>query len=279
MLLWSTVASAFKITLRYADHTQLLLYSSLTSIVFLSLVAHFRGALLHIFSYSPRQYLMSLALGLLNPFLYYLVLFKAYDLLPAQEAQPLNYTWAITLTLLSIPLLKQKIGRRDLAAILTAYVGVVVISTHGDILGLRFSNGLGVFLALASTIFWALYWVYNARDERDPVAGLLLNFLFGFPFILVFNLIFSSPWISDWRGLCGAVYVGLFEMGLAFVFWLSALKYSVNTAKVGTLIFISPFLSLVFIHFLVGEAILPSTFVGLVLIVAGLVIQQIKTKG
>ena len=34
-------------------------------------------------------------MGLFNPFLYYLVLFKAYDLLEAQEAGTLNYIWPI----------------------------------------------------------------------------------------------------------------------------------------------------------------------------------------
>jgi drug/metabolite transporter (DMT)-like permease len=67
-------------------------------------------------------------------------------------------------------------------------------------------------------------------------------------------------------------------MGITFVLWLSALKLSENTAKVGNLIFISPFLSLIFIHYLVGEDILASTFKGLVLIVAGLLIQQLKAK-
>jgi drug/metabolite transporter (DMT)-like permease len=61
---------------------------------------------------------------------------------------------------------------------------------------------------------------------------------------------------------------------VTFVFWLKALKYSENTAKVGNLIFLSPFLSLIFIHFLLGERILPSTFAGLGLIVAGLILQR-----
>ena len=33
--------------------------------------------------------------GFLNPFLYYIILFKAYSLLPAQEALSLNYTWPL----------------------------------------------------------------------------------------------------------------------------------------------------------------------------------------
>ena len=79
-------------------------------------------------------------------------------------------------------------------------------------------------------------------------------------------------------GLLGASYVGLFEMGITFVLWLSALKLSETTAKVGNLIFLSPFLSLIFIHFFVGEDILASTFIGLILIVAGILIQQIKPR-
>ena len=278
VLLWSTVASAFKLSLRHLDHIQLLLYSSLVSTIVLGVILILEGKFRLVFSYSKNQYLLSIMLGFLNPFLYYLILFKAYDLLPAQEAQPLNYTWAIALALLSIPLLKQKISRYDIIAALVSYSGVVVISTRGDLFSLRFSNRLGVALALLSTVIWALYWIYNTRDTRDPAAGLLLNFAFGLPFIIIFCLIFSTPKVSIVYGLIGAAYVGCFEMGLTFVLWLMALRLSENTARVGNLIFISPFLSLVFIHFLVGERILPSTYIGLALIIAGLIIQQLRPR-
>lgn len=276
VLLWSTVASAFKLSLRYLDHLQLLLYSNIVSIVVLTVILFLQGKTRLIFSYSGRQYLRSMMFGFLNPFLYYTILLKAYDLLPAQEAQPLNYTWAITLTILSIPLLKQKIGLKDIVAVFVSYSGVVVISTHGNLFSFSFSSPLGVTLALGSTVIWALYWIYNTKDDRDPVAGLLLNFLFGLPFVLASCLFFSHIRVANPYGLLGAVYVGIFEMGITFVLWLSALKLSENVAKVGNLIFLSPFLSLVFIHFLVGEEILPSTFVGLSLIIAGLLVQQIS---
>ena len=106
------------------------------------------------------------------------------------------------------------------------------------------------------------------------MVGLFLNFLSGLPLILIYLLVTEGFRPLPLSGLLGAGYVGLFEMGIAFVFWLKALKLSVNTARIANLIFISPFLSLVFIHFLVGEEILPATFIGLVLIVAGLVLQQ-----
>lgn len=278
VLLWSTVATAFKLALQYLDPIQLLFYASVTSTIVLGMVLVIQGKVSLLFVGTKRQYLLSLFLGLINPCFYYLVLFKAYDLLPAQEAQPLNYTWAITLALLSIPLLKQKISKWDLMGGLVAYCGVVVISTHGDVLGFRFSDPLGVALALFSTLLWALYWIYNTQDSRDPVVGLFLSFVFALPFVFVICWMFSNVWVTDVRGLYGAVYVGLIEMGITFVLWLSALKHAENTAHVGNLIFLSPFLSLVFIHFLLGEHILPSTFVGLVFIVVGLVIQQLKNR-
>lgn len=276
VLLWSTVASAFKLSLKYLDHVQLLLYSSIISTLVLSGILIIQGRFKTIFSYSRQQYRQSLKLGFVNPFFYYLVLFKAYDLLPAQVAQPLNYTWALTMAFLSIPLLKQKIGMKEIIAGLICYSGVFIISTHGDLGNLRASNPLGVALALGSTVIWSLYWIYNTKDDRDPVASLLLNFLFGLPFIFIYCLIFSDIRVTSLQGLLGAAYVGLFEMGITFVLWLNALRLSENTAKVGYLIFLSPFLSLIFIHFLVGEDIMKSTLAGLVLIVTGLIIQQIK---
>ncbi|GAB6178233.1 DMT family transporter [Desulfobaculum senezii] len=278
VLLWSTVASAFKLSLAHMDHLQLLFYSCIFSTLTLFGVLAAQGGIGRLLAFSRREWAVSAAFGLLNPFLYYVILFKAYDLLPAQEAQPLNYTWAVTLALLSIPLLGQRLSLKDLAAILVSYSGVVVISTRGKLTDMTFSDPLGVALALGSTIVWALYWIYNTRDGRDPVAGLTANFLFGTVYVTAATLALSSPVVGDVRGILGAAYVGVFEMGITFVLWLRALKLTSSAAKVGNLIFISPFLSLVLIHLLVGEEIRSSTIVGLVFIMAGIALQQYRPR-
>jgi drug/metabolite transporter (DMT)-like permease len=274
VLLWSTVASAFKVSLRYLDFLQLLFFSSIASTLVLYLILASQNKLGLLRQFSARDYLHSLVLGFLNPFLYYVILFKAYSLLPAQEAQPLNYTWSIVLVILSIPLLGQKIGAKSILAIFISYFGVLVISTRGNILGLKFSNPTGVLLALGSAFIWALFWIYNMKDQRDEVAKLFLNFAFGFVFILIAMLLSWRMTIPPIEGLLGAAYVGLFEMGVTFVLWLKALKLSKTTAQVGNLIYLSPFVSLVLIRVVVGETILPSTIVGLVFIVAGIIMQR-----
>ena len=84
--------------------------------------------------------------------------------------------------------------------------------------------------------------------------------------------------MPTWSGWLGAGYIGLFEMGITYVLWQLALQYAQHTARVSNLIFISPFCSLVLIHFALGEAILWSTLVGLMLIVAGLLYQQFASR-
>ncbi len=274
VLLWSTVASAFKLTLRYVDPVQFLFYSSLFSTVVLAAILAWRHELRLVLAGTRREYTRSMLLGALNPALYYFVLFKAYDLLPAQEAQPLNYTWGLALPILSIPLLGQRMSRWDTAALVLGYAGVVVISTHGDVATLRLSNPLGVALALGSAFIWAFYWIFHAKDSREPVVCLFLSFAFGLPLTFLLCLLLSSLHIHSIRGLLGTAYTGCFEMSITFVLWLLALRSSESTAKTSMLIFVSPFISLVLIHFIVGEEIVPSTIAGLLPIVAGLSIQR-----
>jgi len=102
--------------------------------------------------------------------------------------------------------------------------------------------------------------------------------LFGLLYITVYMLFTSSIQMPSIAGLAGAFYIGTFEMGITFVLWLTALKYAENTAKVSNLIFLSPFIALMFIRIFVGEIILISTFFGLLLIIAGIVLQQLNFK-
>jgi drug/metabolite transporter (DMT)-like permease len=203
------------------------------------------------------------------------VLFKAYSILPAQEAQPLNFVWPITLVLLSIPLLKQKIKSKDILATFICFAGVLVISTRGDIFGFRFTNITGVCLATGSSVVWALFWIYNVRDKRDEVIRLFLNFVFGSAMTFLLMLILGDLHNQNLPGLLGGVYIGLFEMGITFLLWLKALRLSKTTAHVTNLIYMVPFLSLVLIHFSVGETIFASTIVGLVFIISGIVLQRL----
>ena len=278
VLFWSTIPSAFKISLRYLDVLSLLFYASLFSTVIFFLGLLFTKKMHLLKTISKEDLFRSAILGFLNPFLYYCVIFKSYTLLPAQQAQPLNFVWPITLVLLSIPLLKQKIGAKDIISIFISFVGVVIISTRGDISGLKIESPLGVFLALSSTIIWSLFWIYNIKDKRDEAAGLFLNFVFGFAFVTAAILFFSKFNAPDIKGLLGAAYIGLFEMGITFLLWLKALKMAKTTVFIANLIYLTPFLSLIVVHLAIHEEILPATIIGLLFVVGGIILQKLSKE-
>jgi len=279
VLFWSTIASAFKICLS-PDYLNikilpLLFYASVASTVTFFAYLSLLKKLNLLRGLSKEDYLRSAVLGFLNPFLYYVVLFEAYYILRAQEALTINWIWPITLVLLSIPILKQKIKLRSILAIIISFFGVFIIATGGDIWGFRFTRSTGVLLALASTVIWALFWIYNVRDKRDEAVRLFLNFMFGSVFIFAVMLIFRKIEIPNIKGILGAVYIGLFEMGVTFLVWLRALKLAKTTAHVANLVYLVPFFSLVVIHFVIGEEISPSTIIGLVFIVGGIILQKL----
>ena len=150
----------------------------------------------------------------------------------------------------------------------------MVIATQGELLSLNFSHPAGVGLALLSTLLWSAYWIINTRNTGDAVAGLALAFLISLPFSAATSVYLDGWPVLTARGLLAVSYVGLFEMGLTFVLWLSAMKSAMHTARISNLIFISPFISLVLLNQVIGEEIHPATVVGLVFIVVGLVVQN-----
>ncbi len=269
--LWSTVATAFKISLRHLDVPQLLLVATFTATACLYLVLAFTRRATLPWQQTRDAWRRAFLLGLLNPLAYYLILFQAYALLPAQVAQALNYTWAIALMLLSVPLLGATLRGGDLLAAVVCYGGAVVICLgRGDVAG--GIDPLGV--ALGSTVIWAGYWIGKAGDPLDPVLSLFLSFLCSCPCVVVAWWLLSGNGHFPASGLWGGLYVGVFEMGVTYVFWLLALRRASTPGRVSTLIYLSPFLSLWFIHYTLGEAIARTTLMGLTLIIAGLLLQQ-----
>lgn len=276
--MWSTVATAFKLTLSLISPLQMLWIAVATSFVIL-----FIATLLQKKQLLARQYLREslgyfLLLALLNPTLYYLILFAAYDLLPAQQAQALNYTWAVVLSIMAVPFLGQQFSVKNLVSIVLAYSGVVVIATQGQLLTLDFKNPMGVILALGSSVFFATYWILNTRKPRDAVVSLMLCFGLSLPILSALMIWQNAFTLIPWQAVAGGIYIGTFEMGFAFLLWMQAMRMSDNTAQLGNLVYLSPPISLLLLATIADEPVMLSTIAGLVLIISGVLFQQVRQR-
>ncbi len=276
VLIWSTVATAFKLALRGMDPVQLIFIASGVSMVFFFFYILAIGQVHLLLKTTAKELLRSAWVGALNPFGYYLILFKAYSLLPAQLAQPLNMIWPVTLALLSVPLLRQKITWRQFLALGISFTGIVVLSSQGSLSGFRNTSLTGVLLAVGSSVLWALYWISNVKDQRPEAVKLFLSFFFGFLYLLVLLPLVSGFDFPGGTSLMAAMYTGFFEVGITYLLWMKAMQLSTNNAVTGSLIYVAPFLSLLLISSVLGEKIHGTTIAGLVLIISGIVYQQIR---
>lgn len=270
VLLWSTVATGFKLGLAMMAVEQLLLVGTLISWCVFALFCLLRSG----FCVSRQDRVWVPVLGFLNPFAYYLLLFAAYDRLPAHVAQPLNYTWAITLALLAVPVLKQTLTWQALIGIVVSYCGVVLLLSGASETSPEPLNRTGIVLALLSTVLWAAYWLINTRCNSNAGAMMFWSFSCAVPMIGL--VCAAGPGWPEWNltNLAYGSWVGLVEMGITFLLWQLALRHTRNVARIGHLIFLSPFLSLLLINQVLGEVISWQAVAGLAVIVAGLVLTQ-----
>lgn len=274
VLSWSTVATAFKVGLKSLTYFELILIASCTALVIFTTVLIAQKKLAVISSFSKKLWLRFAGIGLLNPVAYYLVLFKSYSLLPAQVAQPINYTWPILLLVMLAIFTRRPIPIPKYIGLTFSLLGVALISLgagKSDVSGI---SVLGIFLALFSAIMWATYWMINNKNKKiDGTVSLFMGFLFGTIYLFVASL-FVGVNIGDTTSLLAGMYVGAFEIAIPFICFGMAIRMTNNPALVNQLCYLSPFMSLFFISIVLGEQIYLSTYIGLILIVGGIVFNQ-----
>jgi drug/metabolite transporter (DMT)-like permease len=123
-------------------------------------------------------------------------------------------------------------------------------------------------------VIWAFYFLLNTRDRQDPVSRMFLNFAFASGYLLLGGLLTGRSLSSSPEGWYASLYVGVFEMGITFVLWLMAIRLAPSSDRISNLVYIAPFLNLLLASQVLGEKIYLSTFLGIILLVAGILIQN-----
>lgn len=279
VLSWSTVATAFKVALSYLTHFEMLLVASVTSLAIFAIMLTIQRRWSAVKALPGRTWGYFALLGLLNPVAYYLVLFKAYDLLPAQIAQPVNYFWPIFLLFLLAMFAKQRIPTKKYIGMFISLGGLILISSGGGQANHLEISPFGLILGLMSAVLWATYWMVNNRNSHkaDATIACFMSFLFGSIYLII-GALFVGVNLNTLPGVLSGMYVGAFEMGIPFICFGLAMRTTTNPALINQLCYLSPFLSLFFVSTILGEQIVLTTYIGLSLIVAGIVFNEYFVK-
>ncbi len=273
VLCWSTVSTAFKLALSGSSPLQLICLSMGTASLALLTLLAVRGELRTLRRLAPAHLRTCLLQGCLL-FTYYAVLFAAYARLPAQIAQPVNYTWSLVLAVLSACLLRQRLRLGELAWMVFAYSGVAILSLGGGMSALGRPDPVGMICVLSSTLLYAVYWTVHAGSRVAAVPGLCLSFSTAFGLSLLCLLASGESFPASPLPVLGGVYTGLFELALPFLSWGAALRLSTSVARLATLPFLVPVLALFWIRLVLHEPVVWSTLLGLAVILSGTFMQQ-----
>lgn len=272
VLLWASAPAVGKLLLNNLDSFQVLFFISLAASLTLLLVALFQNKLEIALKYNLKDYFTFAYMGCIGIFLYYLCFFGSLMLIPAQEYTAINYLWPIMVVVFASTILKEKFTIPNIAAIFLSFFGVYIVISKGNLLSLTFSNWFGVLLAFLGAASYGLFSVLGKKHDYDKLTSVMFYWWGSFIFSSLAVLIFSSIRIPTLYEAIGLFWLGGVAGGIAYVLWFLALKYG-DTAKISNMAYLTPFVALIYIQLLLGEKILLSSVVGLIIIVMGISLQ------
>jgi len=273
VLFWGSIAAIGKLLLRNLDNFQILLFTTLFATIILLIVVLYLNKLDVIKNYNITDYCQFALLGFIGVFLYHILLFTGLTFAPAQEVFIVNYTWPIWVMIFTVILVKKKIDVKRILAIILGFIGVYVVISKGDFFRFVSTYAEGNLFAFVGAISYGFFSVIGWKKNYDVFISMMFYFGFSFIYSLIATIAFSAiPTITSYE-MVGLIWMGVFATGLSFCFWFLALKHG-DLIEMSSIVFITPFISLIYIYFLLGEEILLFSVIGLIIIVLGIFLNN-----
>ena len=195
-------------------------------------------------------------------------------------AQASTTSWIIAATPLTMAavgrvVLGERLRGAQVAGIAVGALGVLLVVSRGHLESLV-GQGFGTpgdLLVIVSTFTWALFSVYSRRGLQHHKSAPMMLWVMGSGWLLG-----TIPWVlvggpaeiprltaDAWIGI---LFLGVFCSGLAYIFWYDALR-ALPAAKVGSLLYVEPVVTMVAAALLLGEAVTPAAIAGGAVILIG----------
>ncbi|WP_461207310.1 DMT family transporter [Clostridium sp. DL1XJH146] len=273
ILLWASIPVATKKILVELDNLQTLFYSTIFSTLVMGILVIFQKKKSEFKKNTAKEFSIMFFLGFLGNYLYYVLIYGALDKTTASEGFILAYTWPMLVLIISFIILKEKVTIMKIIGIFISFLGIIVITTNGNLSHFNLTNLHGDLLALSGALVFALFSVLGKKYNFDKTISVFIYYLsaliFIVPTVMVFSEIILPTSSSVWGWL---IYNGVFVNGISYVFWFKALEGG-ETHIISNVLYLTPFVSLIYIAIFLDEKILMSSVAGLVIIVFGVLSQ------
>ena len=272
IFLWSTTATVSKLLLGSLNSLQVLTATTFFAFLTLLVLNIFKGNLSVLKRYTPKDFFDTAYIGFLGIFLYNVFLYTGISSMDASQAFIINYLWPLMTVIFACIILKEKMTSRKTIAILLSFIGVIIVTTNGNLFSIQKSSLMGAVYCILAAVSYGLYSVLNKQKSYIKSVCTMLYFLVSFLICLLYLFLSGKLYIPTFPQLAGFLWIGIGSNAIGTTTWALALEHG-DTSKISNLAYITPFLSLIWTTLILKEDISLFSIVGLFVIISGIFIQ------
>lgn len=276
--LWALIPVVAKLGQLSLDNHQFLFWSSLVSFIVIALTVIVGGKVKFILQYTRKEWLWLSFLGLLGTYIYYLFLYLGYSKATGMEVLVIQYTWPILIVVFSILILNERLTCKKSMAVFLGFIGVLLVLTKGNIANVNIHNPSVIALVAAGAACFALFSVLSKKIVKEPLGVVAVYFGVASIASFISMLCFSEFALPSANEVPAILINGIIVNGFSYVLWVLALR-STEASYLATFTFITPILSAIYLIVFFDEPFFPAYGIGLVLVVAGGLINSFKLPG
>jgi drug/metabolite transporter (DMT)-like permease len=177
-------------------------------------------------------------------------------------------TTPVFMALLGWLVLKEKMAGWQVAGILVASLGVLLVVSKGDLSALfnGHAGTIGDLLILISAPNWAIFSTLSRRGLSQHPAARMMLYVMAFGFLFTSVLFALGPGTSEigrltLDGWLGVGFLGILCSGVAYIFWYDALQ-AMPVAQTGAFVYFEPFVTVVVAAVVLSEPLLLVSLLG-----------------
>ena len=277
VVIWATMATVVKILLADIPDLQALAISGFFAALFFLIINIITGKLKLFKKYGFKDYCKMGGLGFLGLFLYAALYFRGIRLLTSQEACIINYLWPIMVLVFSCLLLKEKFTVKKIVAMFVSFAGIIVL-VLGNGAGSSSNQMTGIILCVCAAVCYGLFCVLNKKANYDQNVQMMVTWIIVMISAGVLGLL-TEHWVPvmgmQWAGL---IWLGVVVKAIAYFLWALVLNGAKNTAKIANIAYLTPFISILISAIVLKEHLHFTALIAIVLIVGGIMIQNLQLK-
>jgi drug/metabolite transporter (DMT)-like permease len=192
----------------------------------------------------------------------------------------------VFIAILAVFVLKERLNRWMVMGLVIGLVGVVIISTNGDLSAIISGSFEGNMLVFGAGILWAFYVVLLTRELNGTEllasatgAVIIETAVFLIPVMLVLTKDYSI----ESTGTMAALFIGIFCTALAFILYSVGLKH-LGATMASVILLVEIVFGILFAILLLGEMPTVATAIGGAMILLSVIVismnqsEDVKSK-